>query len=175
MKWKYLMAQIGQIERPFKITLLYSNCGAREGGVLAVSSLQLRNCFHGMLLYSQVWNNKMQSEKRATSSPKLMSVIRELVRWDLNESWVSSGVSGSAYLCTYAHICVWFTCAHTFMCSKGRVEAQNYRAGLSDPLLFIFALLDLCMRKQQRSASSNKDGKKSLPGLFWHLIFFFLK
>ncbi|PKU35609.1 leukocyte tyrosine kinase receptor [Limosa lapponica baueri] len=46
MKWKYLMAQIGRIERPFKITLLYSNCGAQEVGVLAVGSLQLRNCFH---------------------------------------------------------------------------------------------------------------------------------
>ncbi|XP_064514145.1 leukocyte tyrosine kinase receptor [Pseudopipra pipra] len=46
MKWKYLVAQIGRIERPFKITLLYSNCGAQEAGVLAVGSLQLRNCFH---------------------------------------------------------------------------------------------------------------------------------
>ncbi|XP_009945148.1 PREDICTED: ALK tyrosine kinase receptor-like, partial [Leptosomus discolor] len=46
MKWKYLMAQIGRIERPFKITLLYTNCGAQEAGVLAVGSLQLRNCFH---------------------------------------------------------------------------------------------------------------------------------
>ncbi|XP_010127169.1 PREDICTED: ALK tyrosine kinase receptor-like, partial [Chlamydotis macqueenii] len=46
MKWKSLMAQIGRIERPFKITLLYSNCGAQEAGVLAVGSLQLRNCFH---------------------------------------------------------------------------------------------------------------------------------
>ncbi|RMC00368.1 hypothetical protein DUI87_22976 [Hirundo rustica rustica] len=46
MKWKYLVAQIGRIERPFKITLVYSNCGAQEVGLLAVSSLQLRNCFH---------------------------------------------------------------------------------------------------------------------------------
>ncbi|XP_055571707.1 leukocyte tyrosine kinase receptor [Falco biarmicus] len=46
MKWKYLTAQIGRIERPFKITLLYSNCGAEELEVLAVGSLQLRNCFH---------------------------------------------------------------------------------------------------------------------------------
>lgn len=81
MKWKYLMAQIGRVERPFKITLLYSNCGAQEVGVLAVGSLQLRNCFRGMLQYSQVWNNQMQSDKRAASSPKLMSVIRESVRW----------------------------------------------------------------------------------------------
>lgn len=56
MKWKYLVAQIGQIERPFTITLVYSNCGAHEVGVLAVGSLQLRNCFHGMLQYRQVWN-----------------------------------------------------------------------------------------------------------------------
>ncbi|XP_068049569.1 leukocyte tyrosine kinase receptor isoform X2 [Anomalospiza imberbis] len=46
MKWKHLVAQIGRIERPFKITLVYSNCGAQEVGVLAVGSLQLRNCFH---------------------------------------------------------------------------------------------------------------------------------
>uniref|UniRef100_A0A8D2MN58 Tyrosine-protein kinase receptor n=1 Tax=Zonotrichia albicollis TaxID=44394 RepID=A0A8D2MN58_ZONAL len=46
MKWKHLVAQIGQIKRPFKITLMYSNCGAQEVGVLAVGSLQLRNCFH---------------------------------------------------------------------------------------------------------------------------------
>ncbi|RLW10033.1 hypothetical protein DV515_00002296, partial [Chloebia gouldiae] len=46
MKWKHLVAQIGRIERPFKITLVYSNCGAQEVGVLALGSLQLRNCFH---------------------------------------------------------------------------------------------------------------------------------
>ncbi|XP_071415551.1 leukocyte tyrosine kinase receptor [Pithys albifrons albifrons] len=46
MKWKYLVAQIGRIERTFKIILLYSNCGAQEAGLLAVGSLQLRNCFH---------------------------------------------------------------------------------------------------------------------------------
>jgi len=68
------MAQIGRVERPFRITLLYSNCGAQEVGVLAVGSLQLRNCFHGMLQYSQVWNNQMQSKKRAAFSPELMSV-----------------------------------------------------------------------------------------------------
>lgn len=86
MKWKYLMAHIGRIERPFKITLLYSNCGAQEVEVMAVGSLQLRNCFHGMWQYSQVWNNQMQSEKRAVFSPELMSVIRESVRCELNES-----------------------------------------------------------------------------------------
>ncbi|XP_019471700.1 ALK tyrosine kinase receptor-like [Meleagris gallopavo] len=41
-----MMAQIGRIEKPFKITLLYSNCGAQEAGLLAVGSLQLTNCFH---------------------------------------------------------------------------------------------------------------------------------
>eukprot|EP00076_Gallus_gallus_P009771 XP_004941681.1 leukocyte tyrosine kinase receptor [Gallus gallus] len=46
VKWNSMMAQIGRIERPFKITLLYSNCGAQEAGLLAVGSLQLRNCFH---------------------------------------------------------------------------------------------------------------------------------
>ncbi|XP_041316025.1 leukocyte tyrosine kinase receptor [Pyrgilauda ruficollis] len=46
MKWKHLVAQIGRIERPFKITLVYSNCGAQEVGVLALGSLKLRNCFH---------------------------------------------------------------------------------------------------------------------------------
>jgi len=56
-----MMAQIGRIERPFKITLLYSNCGAQEAGLLAVGSLQLRNCFHGMLQYNQDWNNQMQA------------------------------------------------------------------------------------------------------------------
>lgn len=86
MKWKYLMAQIGRIERPFEITLLYSNCGAQEVGVLAVGSLKLRNCFHGMLQYGQVWNNQIQSEKRTTSTPKLRNVIWDLVRCVLNES-----------------------------------------------------------------------------------------
>ncbi|OXB82280.1 UNVERIFIED_CONTAM: hypothetical protein H355_007977 [Colinus virginianus] len=46
VKWKSMMAQIGRIERLFKITLLYSNCGTQEAGLLAVGSLQLRNCFH---------------------------------------------------------------------------------------------------------------------------------
>lgn len=59
MKWKYLVAHIGRIERPFKITLVYSNCGAQEVGVLAVGSLQLRNCFHGMLQHREVWNNQV--------------------------------------------------------------------------------------------------------------------
>lgn len=76
-----MMAQIGRIERPFKITLLYSNCGAQEAGLLAVGSLQLRNCFHGMLQYSQDWNNQMQAYKReAVSSQKLVNVINDLVR-----------------------------------------------------------------------------------------------
>ncbi|XP_065611662.1 leukocyte tyrosine kinase receptor [Cyrtonyx montezumae] len=46
VKWKSMMAPIGRIERLFKITLLYSNCGTQEAGLLAVGSLQLRNCFH---------------------------------------------------------------------------------------------------------------------------------
>ncbi|XP_065449203.1 leukocyte tyrosine kinase receptor isoform X15 [Chrysemys picta bellii] len=46
VKWKVLMAQIGEVERPFEISLLYSTCGAQGAGLLALGSLQFRDCFH---------------------------------------------------------------------------------------------------------------------------------
>ncbi|KAL8169429.1 UNVERIFIED_CONTAM: hypothetical protein K2H54_048971 [Gekko kuhli] len=46
MKWKVLMGSIGRMDRPFEITLLYSSCGRKSSGLLALGSLQLRNCFH---------------------------------------------------------------------------------------------------------------------------------
>ncbi|XP_019407849.1 PREDICTED: leukocyte tyrosine kinase receptor [Crocodylus porosus] len=46
VKWNVLMAEIGQVKRPFEIFLLYSNCGAQEAGLLALHSLQLRRCFY---------------------------------------------------------------------------------------------------------------------------------
>lgn len=159
MKWKYLLAQIGRIERPFKITLLYSNCGAQEVEVLAVGSLQLRNCFHGMWQYSQVWNNQMQSEKRAEFSPVLMNVIKGSVRCDLNESWVSSGISGSAYL-SQSYLHVFYVCAHMCMGSEDRVEAQSYRTDFSDPLCFSDLLcLIFLWENRAHASSSNRNGK----------------
>ncbi|XP_067414052.1 leukocyte tyrosine kinase receptor [Emydura macquarii macquarii] len=46
VNWKVLMAQIGRVERPFEISLLYSTCGIQGAGLLALGSLQLRDCFH---------------------------------------------------------------------------------------------------------------------------------
>ncbi|XP_053140535.1 leukocyte tyrosine kinase receptor [Hemicordylus capensis] len=46
VKWKVLAGSIGRMEKPFEITLLYSSCGEKSSGLLALSSLQLRNCFH---------------------------------------------------------------------------------------------------------------------------------
>ncbi|XP_060119311.1 leukocyte tyrosine kinase receptor [Heteronotia binoei] len=46
MKWKVLVGSIGQMDRSFEITLLYSSCGRKSSGLLALGSLQLKNCFH---------------------------------------------------------------------------------------------------------------------------------
>ncbi|KAL7992434.1 hypothetical protein Chor_016690 [Crotalus horridus] len=46
VKWKILIGPIGQMERPFEITLLYSSCEEKNSGVLALGSLQLQNCLH---------------------------------------------------------------------------------------------------------------------------------
>nr|XP_020649442.1 leukocyte tyrosine kinase receptor [Pogona vitticeps] len=46
VKWKVMIGSVGQNERPFEITLLYSSCGEKTSGLLALGSLQLRNCFH---------------------------------------------------------------------------------------------------------------------------------
>ncbi|XP_061467361.1 leukocyte tyrosine kinase receptor isoform X2 [Rhineura floridana] len=46
VKWKVLIGSIGQMERPFEISLLYSSCEEKRSGLLALGSLQLRNCFH---------------------------------------------------------------------------------------------------------------------------------
>nr|XP_056707859.1 leukocyte tyrosine kinase receptor [Euleptes europaea] len=46
MKWKVLVGSIGRMDRPFEITLLYSSCGRKSSGLLALGSLQFRNCFH---------------------------------------------------------------------------------------------------------------------------------
>nr|XP_060616728.1 leukocyte tyrosine kinase receptor isoform X1 [Anolis sagrei ordinatus] len=46
VKWKVLIGSVGQMERPFEITLLYSGCREKRAGLLAIGSLQLRNCFH---------------------------------------------------------------------------------------------------------------------------------
>lgn len=48
VKWKILIGSIGQMERPFEITLLYSSCDEKNSGFLALGSLQLHNCLHGM-------------------------------------------------------------------------------------------------------------------------------
>ncbi|XP_048340132.1 leukocyte tyrosine kinase receptor isoform X2 [Sphaerodactylus townsendi] len=46
VKWKVLEGSIGRMDRPFEITLLYSNCGRKSSGLLALGSLQFNNCFH---------------------------------------------------------------------------------------------------------------------------------
>ncbi|KAH0620623.1 hypothetical protein JD844_021276 [Phrynosoma platyrhinos] len=46
VKWKVLIGSVGKMERPFEITLLYSGCREMSAGLLALGSLQLRNCFH---------------------------------------------------------------------------------------------------------------------------------
>ncbi|KAM6461068.1 leukocyte tyrosine kinase receptor isoform 1-T1 [Liasis olivaceus] len=52
VKWKVLIGSIGQMERPFKITLLYSSCEEKNSGFLALGSLQLQNCLHDKDLFS---------------------------------------------------------------------------------------------------------------------------
>ncbi|XP_077178934.1 leukocyte tyrosine kinase receptor isoform X2 [Paroedura picta] len=46
MKWKVLVGSVGRMDKPFEIALLYSSCGRKSSGLLALGSLQLRNCFH---------------------------------------------------------------------------------------------------------------------------------
>nr|XP_028579164.1 leukocyte tyrosine kinase receptor isoform X1 [Podarcis muralis] len=45
VKWKVLIGSVGEMERPFDITLLYSSCEEKSSGLLALGSLHLRNCF----------------------------------------------------------------------------------------------------------------------------------
>ncbi|XP_070787408.1 leukocyte tyrosine kinase receptor [Pituophis catenifer annectens] len=52
VKWKILIGSIGQMERPFEITLLYSSCDEKNSGFLALGSLQLQNCLHDKDLYN---------------------------------------------------------------------------------------------------------------------------
>ncbi|XP_070613404.1 leukocyte tyrosine kinase receptor isoform X1 [Erythrolamprus reginae] len=52
VKWKILIGSIGQMERPFEITLLYSSCDEKNSGLLALGSLQLQNCLHDKHLYN---------------------------------------------------------------------------------------------------------------------------
>ncbi|KAJ8291131.1 hypothetical protein GJAV_G00021730 [Gymnothorax javanicus] len=42
--WEVLAAQIGLIEEPFQVRLLYSACGEEGGVSLAIDSLELKNC-----------------------------------------------------------------------------------------------------------------------------------
>ncbi|KAF7251661.1 ALK tyrosine kinase receptor [Varanus komodoensis] len=44
--WKVLIGSVGQMEKPFELTLLHSSCGEESAGLLALGSLQLKNCFH---------------------------------------------------------------------------------------------------------------------------------
>lgn len=153
MKWKSVMAQVGRIERPFKITLLYSNCGAQEVGLLAVGSLKLRNCFHGMLQCSQVWNNQMQSEERAAYSPKLIGAIsrsdRTYVKTESALEFLAVLTSQELYLHVF---CV---CTHMYMYSKGRAEVQNCRTAFSGLLYIIF----VWESNRAHAASCNRDGE----------------
>ncbi|KAJ6667276.1 hypothetical protein lerEdw1_017254 [Lerista edwardsae] len=46
VKWRTLVGSVGRMEGPFEITLLYSSCEDQTSGLLALGSLQLKNCFH---------------------------------------------------------------------------------------------------------------------------------
>ncbi|KAG8126156.1 hypothetical protein E2320_021249 [Naja naja] len=52
VKWKILIGSIGQMERPFEITLIYSSCDEKNSGFLALGSLQLQNCLHDKDLFN---------------------------------------------------------------------------------------------------------------------------
>ncbi|XP_015194744.2 tyrosine-protein kinase receptor [Lepisosteus oculatus] len=46
-QWEALVAEIGQVDQPFQVTLLYSICGHGTGGTLAIDSLELKDCVIG--------------------------------------------------------------------------------------------------------------------------------
>ena len=43
-QWEELEAEIGLVEEPFQVTLLYHSCLGREGVSMALDSLELRDC-----------------------------------------------------------------------------------------------------------------------------------
>ncbi|KAG7454097.1 hypothetical protein MATL_G00263890 [Megalops atlanticus] len=43
-QWEVLEVQIGQLDEPFQVTLLYSTCGEEDRTTLAIDSLELKNC-----------------------------------------------------------------------------------------------------------------------------------
>lgn len=70
--------------------------------------------------------------------------------------------------CQGSHLRVLYVYAHMCMCSKGRVEAQNYKTNFSDPLCFSDFLCLIFVGENNRAyaASNNMNGKKSLLRLF---------
>lgn len=48
--WEVLEAVIGQLDEPFKVTLIYSSCLGENGATVALDSLELINCESGTLI-----------------------------------------------------------------------------------------------------------------------------
>lgn len=45
--WEFLEASIGKMDEPFQVTVQYTSCSGHDLGLLAIDSLELKDCNMG--------------------------------------------------------------------------------------------------------------------------------